>query len=188
MPVAAKSRAPAQLKDPSADGRAVMDSVRQIVQALQVGSRAAQRSVGLSGAQLFVLQTLSAAGGTMSVNELAMRSHTHQSSVSVVVSRLAKADLVRRKPSPRDARRLELGVTEAGRRVLKSSFVTPQERLLGALVRLAPGRLATLRALLQEVLSLSGMDSHAPTMFFEGADKRSRPSLPVRPATKKKNK
>jgi DNA-binding MarR family transcriptional regulator len=152
------------------DSRAVMDYIRQIVHALETGSRAAQKSVGLSGAQLFILQTL-AAGRGMSVNELAAASHTHQSSVSVVVSRLVEAKLVKRTASAADARRLELTVTAAGKRVLRSSFVTPQERLLAALDRLTPARLAQLRSLLKELVSLSGMDSGTPPMFFEAKQK-----------------
>lgn len=148
------------------DSQAVIDSIRQIVHALQVGSRAAQQKVGLSGAQLFVLQTL-ALRGTMSVNELAAHSHTHQSSVSAVVTRLVEAKLVARTKSPNDARRLDLTATEAGLQTLKSSFVTPQARLIQSLQTLEPNRLTQLRSLLSEVVSLSGMDSEAAPMFFE---------------------
>ncbi len=157
---------PAPTKD--SDSQAVLDHIRQIVHALEIGSRAAEKSVGISGAQLFVLQSLASAG-PMSVNELAARSHTHQSSVSVVVTRLVEAKLVKRMRSITDARRLELSVTAAGRRLLKAKVVTPQERLLGALSRMTPRRLALFRSLLAEVVSQSGMDSGAPPMFFERA-------------------
>ena len=79
----------------------VLDAMRRIVQALRESSRWAERHVGLSGAQLFVLQTLAETPG-LSVNELAERTHTHQSSVSVVVSRLA-ARLVERGTRPKSA-------------------------------------------------------------------------------------
>ena len=153
--------------DSATDRRVVIDCIRRIVHGLEIGSRAAQKSVGLSGAQLFVLQTL-AVGGAMSVNELAATSHTHQSSVSVVVRRLVQAKLVKRVLSSGDARRLELTVTQAGRRVLEANFVTPQERLFSSLDRLAPPRLAELRSLLEEVVSVSGMSSGTAPMFFEG--------------------
>jgi hypothetical protein len=42
----------------SSDIRIVLDSIRRIVQALRVSSRAAEKTVGLSGAQLFLLQQL----------------------------------------------------------------------------------------------------------------------------------
>jgi DNA-binding MarR family transcriptional regulator len=151
---------------PESDSQAVLDSIRQIVHALELGSRAAQKTVGLSGAQLFVLQTLAAAT-SLSVNELATASRTHQSSVSVVVSRLVEAGFVRRSRSARDARRVELSVTPAGRRLLKAEFVTPQQRLLAALERLPARRLADLRSLLAEVVSASGMELQKIPMFFE---------------------
>lgn len=158
----------------TSDSQAVIDYIRRIVHALEVGSRAAQQSVGLSGAQLFVLQTL-AAKGAMSVNELAAHSRTHQSSVSVVVSRLVQAKLVKRAASKDDARRLELSVTRAGHRVLKSSFVTPQARLINSLQHLEPERLAQLRSLLGEIVSRSGMDSETAPMFFEDAVPKRQP-------------
>jgi DNA-binding MarR family transcriptional regulator len=143
-----------------------MNSLRQMVHALEVGSRAAQKSVGLSGAQLSVLQILQA-GGVMSINELAQKSHTHQSSVSVVVSRLVEAGLVKRTAAADDARRLELRVTGAGRRALQTGFITPQQRLFAALERFPPKRVRELRALLEQLVVLSGMDFGTPPMFFE---------------------
>src|SRR5205814_5128834 len=76
--------------------RAAMDSIRRVVQALRVSSRAAEQRVGLSGAQLFVLQRL-AASPAMSINDLAEGTVTHQSSVSVVRRRLVERGLVRRR-------------------------------------------------------------------------------------------
>jgi DNA-binding MarR family transcriptional regulator len=145
---------------------AVMNSLRQIVHALEIGSRAAQKAVGLSGAQLLILQILDA-GGVMSINELARKSRTHQSSVSVVVSRLVQRGLVRRIAAAADARRLELSVTAAGRTVLEAGFVTPQQRLMASLGKMSPERVGELRVLLEEVVALSGIESGTPPMFFE---------------------
>src|SRR5213595_876038 len=65
--------------------REVLDAVRRIVRWLRVSSRAAERDVGLSAAQLFVLSRLNDEAA-MSLNDLAQRTLTHQSSASVVVS------------------------------------------------------------------------------------------------------
>lgn len=152
--------------DPVPDSTAVMDAIRKIVHALHVGSRAAEKHMGLSGAQLFVLQTL-ASGSSMSVNELAERTHTHQSSVSVVISRLIEAKLVSRAVSRVDARRAEVSVTAAGRKLLRTTFITPQQRLLRALNELEPARLSIFRGLLEEVLHISALDDENAPMFFE---------------------
>ena len=76
----------------SPHAREVLDAIRRIVQALRESSRAAEKGVGLSSAQLFVLQTLQETPG-LSLNELAERTRTHQSSVSVVVTKLARQRL-----------------------------------------------------------------------------------------------
>lgn len=149
------------------DPQGVMNSLRQIVHALETGSRAAQKSLGLSGAQLLVLQMLDG-NGVMSLNELTHKTHTHQSSVSVVVSRLVEAGLVKRAPAAEDARRLQLSVTAAGRKALQAGFVTPQEHLMDSLRRIPPERVGQLRVLLDELVTLSGFNAGTPPMFLEG--------------------
>src|SRR5215470_9599078 len=84
--------------------RAIMDALRRIVRGLRLTARDAERSAGISGAQLFVLQSL-AEERASSLNDLADRTLTDQSSVSVVVKRLADRKLVARKAAADDARR-----------------------------------------------------------------------------------
>src|SRR5213078_2142253 len=93
--------------------RRVLDDIRQIVRALRESSRAAEAFAGTSGAQLFVLQILSREQ-PLSLGELAARTLTHQSSVSVVVQRLVDRGLVARSRSTRDGRRVELAPTRLG--------------------------------------------------------------------------
>ena len=66
--------------------RQVLDAIRRVVRTLREASRHSEKAAGISAAQLFVLQRLAGTGG-LSVNELAARTLTHQSSVSVVVSK-----------------------------------------------------------------------------------------------------
>ena len=81
-----------------------LDALRRIVKELRVSSRSVERTHGVSSAQLFVLQKLNESTVPLSINELADRTQTHQSSVSVVVSRLAEDGWVLRQPSPKDGR------------------------------------------------------------------------------------
>ncbi|HWB54702.1 MAG TPA: helix-turn-helix domain-containing protein, partial [Tepidisphaeraceae bacterium] len=73
----------------------ILDEIRRLVRFLRVSARAAEKYLGISGAQLFILQTLDQSDGPLSVNELAERTRTHQSSVSVVVQKLVNQKLVR---------------------------------------------------------------------------------------------
>jgi DNA-binding MarR family transcriptional regulator len=148
------------------DIRQVMDALRRIVRDLRLTARDAERSAGISGAQLFVLQSL-AEEPAASLNDLAERTLTDQSSVSVVVKRLADRKLVARKPSPEDARRIELSLTAGGRRLLARCPEPTQVRLVSALRRLSAGDLEALTATLQSLVREMGIESAAPKMLFD---------------------
>ena len=143
-----------------------LDSLRRIVQALRLSSRAAEKRYGLSGAQLFVLQKLGD-GRALSLNELAARTRTHQSSVSVVVRRLVERGLAASAPSKRDARRLELTLRPAGRKFLRKDPALAQERLLTAIEALPADQRGRLAALLSRVAAKAGLADQAPSLFFE---------------------
>ena len=123
----------------------MLDAIRRIVQALRESSREAEKRAGLSGAQLFVLQALAESPG-LSLNELAERTRTHQSSVSVVVTRLSRARLVERGTAAGDARRAELRLSARGRSRLRSAPQTAQERLVAAVDALPAAERARLAA------------------------------------------
>jgi DNA-binding MarR family transcriptional regulator len=146
--------------------REVLDAIRGIVQALRESSRAAERHVGLSGAQAFVLRTLGERT-SLSLNDLAAATHTHQSSVSTVVARLVEAGLVRRARSPEDARRLELSLTARGRDVASKAPDAAQQRLIAAINRLPAARRRELAATLRELGESVAAVDRMPPMFFE---------------------
>ena len=150
----------------SADVRDVLNSIRRIVRWLRVSSRAAEKVVGLSAAQLFVMSRLQAESA-MSLNELAERTLTHQSSASVVVSRLVDRGLVQRSRSDRDARRIELRLTPAGRRLLARAPHAAQEQLVAGLQRMNARDLRRLSDLLQRFLNLADIREPAEMFFLD---------------------
>src|SRR5678810_219450 len=109
-----------------------MNAVRSIVRAQRINTRAIELKMGISLAQLFVLQQLSDRPSD-SLNDLAERTATHQSSVSVVVRRLVERGLVVRTPSAADKRRIEIDVTPAGRSLLAEAPITIQRQLIDGL-------------------------------------------------------
>jgi DNA-binding MarR family transcriptional regulator len=152
--------------------RRVLDAIRRIVQILRESSREAEKR-GLSGPQLFVLRTLAELPG-VSLNELAERTRTHQSSVSVVVARLVEQGFVERTRAATDARRAELRLSPAGRERIRTAPRTAQERLVGAvdaLPRVTRDRLAAVLDALVRELALG--DEH-PEMFFHNSARRAR--------------
>ena len=148
--------------------------MRHIVQALRESSRQAERHTGITGAQLFVLQTL-AETPAMSVNELAARTHTHQSSVSTVVARLVDRHLVRRDRSAADGRSVQLSLTARGRQVVGRAPDMVQERLVRGIEQLSATRRRQLASGLRALAEAVAGADRVPAMFFEdGRTKKKR--------------
>lgn len=168
---------------PDAAAREVLDGVRRIVRVLRESSRASERHVGLSAAQLFVLQRL-AQTPALSMNELAEQTLTHQSSVSVVVSKLVARRLAARAASSADGRRVEVRLTKAGRVVVeRTSLVPAQDRLIAGVLRLPPTDRAALADGLRRLVAAMALPTEAPGMFFEDAPPARRRQ--ASPATRK---
>jgi DNA-binding MarR family transcriptional regulator len=143
-----------------------MNAVRSVVRALRLNTRSIEGKLGISLAQLFVLQQLSERPAD-SLNELADRTATHQSSVSVVVRRLVDRGLVTRVASPADRRRVLIALTAEGERVLRGAPPTVQGDLMNGMSRMQPEQRAVLAELLETWVLASGIDLAAPPMMFE---------------------
>ena len=150
----------------NADVRAVLDGVRRIVQSLRESSRWAEKYVGMTGAQLFVLQQLDEAPA-QSLNDLAARTHTHQSSVSTIVARLVDRGLVTRTRSPRDGRTIELHLSSRGRKLAARAPNAAQQRLIQGIRELPPARRRGLATALSTVARSMDSADGEPAMFFE---------------------
>jgi DNA-binding MarR family transcriptional regulator len=159
-----------------------LDAVRRIFRALRRSSRQSERTVGVGSAQLFVLQQL-AASPASSINELAERTYTHQSSVSVVVRRLVEQGLVVRNPGQGDRRRRELKLTPAGKRLVQRAPVPGQVRLIEGLLTLPATQLRALERLLMRVVRGMGASEETPEMFFSG---ESGPGAQSRPRSRER--
>jgi DNA-binding MarR family transcriptional regulator len=156
------------------ESRRILDAIRRLVRHLRLADRAAQSDLGISGAQLFVLTELGKTP-SLSLNDLAIRTRTDQSSVSVVVSRLVEAGLVTRDRDPRDARRLILDLTPSGRAMLQRAPAVAQEQILDVIDRLPPdGRKQLADSLTELVDTLGAEPGPAPMLFEEDERPRKR--------------
>jgi DNA-binding MarR family transcriptional regulator len=143
-----------------------MNAIRSVVRALRINTRSIELKMGISLAQLFVLQQL-AERSSDSLNDLASRTATHQSSVSVVVRRLVQRGLVSRTPSTTDKRRIEIAVTAAGRSLLIGAPTTIQTQLMNAMHRMPSEQQTQLADLLESWLREANIDIASPPMIGE---------------------
>lgn len=146
-------------------GRALI-SIRRLMRTLRTTAVLVERVTGLSTAQTFVLQLLQQ-GPAESMNALAERTSTDQSSVSVVVSRLEAKGLVARLVSASDARRTGVAITSDGIALMQRKPPTVQERLTHALAGMEPGSLEVFVGELNNLIALMGAATEPATLIFE---------------------
>jgi DNA-binding MarR family transcriptional regulator len=101
------------------------------------------------------------------MNELAERTSTDQSSVSVVVTRLEAKGLVARLTSATDARRTQVAITGDGIALMRRKPPTVQERLTHALSNMSPRSLEQLSGEMNTLVALMGAGEEPATLIFE---------------------
>jgi DNA-binding MarR family transcriptional regulator len=156
-----------------------LERLRTLIGALSHSARAVERSTGVTNAQLFLLQEL-AAGESFSVNDLAARARTQQSTVSIVVARLVRAGFAAKRRSAADGRLAVITLTPEGRRLVRHAPASPTAALLRALERISDGDARALDTGLRALTGELDLTSTTPTMLFEHAPRRR--STSIRPA------
>jgi DNA-binding MarR family transcriptional regulator len=157
----------------SSDPRAAADSrqtilsqIRVLVSQLHRSARAVERKTGITNAQLYLLRQLDGVDG-LSVNDLAARARTSQSTASILAKRLVTAGLVSRAKSTTDGRSTILSLTTSGRRMLRKAPPPPTQSLFDGLDALTDTEARTLAKALRPLIKKLHLESETPTLLFE---------------------
>src|SRR5688500_6577580 len=147
MPVQSTSTSRTTSPPGRSDKARIVEYLRTIARELRSGRRQLEGD-SVTSAQLDVLKALQS-GPATSVNDLAARTFTHQSSVSTIVGQLADEGLVSRISSTTDARRTSISLTNAGRAMLRRSSDSSEQRLLSAMKGLSRDELSDVAGCLE---------------------------------------
>ncbi len=150
---------------PSADVAAIVQGLRRINQAIEEYSREVHRAYGLTGPQLWALKTLHRRG-SLTAGELAEALVVHQSSVSVLLTRLERRRLIHRVRRRTDRRFVEIALTEAGRTLAEQSPEPAQGRLLHQLRRMRPAEVTAIRLSIDALVDAMGAGGMEARFFF----------------------
>lgn len=163
------------------DAKAILNRVRQLVRALRSFERQAQSRFGFGAAQMFILHVLRHEDD-LSLNELAERTATDQSSASLAVGKLVSDGYVRRTPSEDDRRQVRLSLTAKGRALVRKAPPAAQERIMESVRAMRPADRAHLMALMDDLMSgmLPADDGRSPMLFQD------EHNTPVKTAKKKR--
>ncbi|MEI9903711.1 MAG: MarR family transcriptional regulator [Asticcacaulis sp.] len=143
-----------------------MNALRRIVQALRASASRSEVQTGLTAAQMLVMKQIHEQRA-VSINELAVLTFTHQSTVSEVVSRLEARHLLTRDRSAEDGRRVEVRLTGKGAALVTQSLPSAHDRLMAAVKSLPPETLDALADGLTQLVAAADLTDQKPDMFFE---------------------
>lgn len=128
-------------------------AIRRILRATEIYARDLAQAVGLTPAQLRVLQIVESKE-SVTPKELARQMGIGQATVTALVDKLVAQDMVRRTPSETDRRQTNIGIMPAGRACLARSPDPLQQRYVRTFEKLADWEQAQLVASLERVAAM----------------------------------
>ncbi len=96
----------------------VLVAIRQIIRGIDLHSRKLNKSTGLTGPQLVILQELEKGGEHYTIRELSQMVNLSQATVTTILDRLELRKLVYRVRSTQDKRKVHAHLTEAAAEIL----------------------------------------------------------------------
>lgn len=139
----------------------VLISLRRIIQAIDLHSRQLVRQHGITTPQLLVLKQINA-DGSISVSKLAEEISLKQTTVTDILNRLERKNLVCRERDVLDRRRVLLKETDAGRKLLEAAPSPLQETFLHKFDEQEPWKQTMILTSLQLLESLM-VEKRVPT-------------------------
>jgi DNA-binding MarR family transcriptional regulator len=128
---------------------------------LQRRSKRMEAELGVTGPQRLVIRILGRFPG-LPAGQLARLLHVHPSTLTGVIKRLERQRLIRKRPDPRDSRRVLLSLTDEGRSFDVVEEGTVESAIRDVLSILPPDRIeATREVLIAIVRSLEKSPAHA---------------------------
>jgi DNA-binding MarR family transcriptional regulator len=113
----------------------VLVALRRIIRAIDLQSKRLMQTSGLSGPQLMVMQAIERAGSVTAGN-LARAVSLSQGTVTSILDRLEKKNLLRRVRSTEDKRKVVVFLSEEGKSALALAPTLLQENFINSFQRL----------------------------------------------------
>lgn len=149
----------------------ILIAIRRIIRAVDLHSRNLLETSGLTGPQLAALKAIAQAG-KISAGELAKALRVGQPTVTGILERLERRELLTRARNGEDRRSLDIAVTREGRRLLEAAPPLLQERFRQRLADLREWERTQVLATLQRVAwMMEAEDLEASPHLVTGPDR-----------------
>jgi len=137
----------------------IVAAIRRIMRAVDLHSRHLAEEHGLTGPQLAILQAASRLGEASSTGALARAVHLSGPTVTGILDRLAKRELVERARNGRDRRSVTITITARGEEVLAAAPSLLQDRFRSELARVEDWEQTMILAMLQRIAAMMDAES-----------------------------
>jgi len=131
----------------------ILRALRRITRAIDLHSRQLASTFGLTGPQLVALRTVDRLG-QLTPSELSKEISLSQATITGIVDRLAARQPVTRERSTKDRRLVTVGITEAGKSLVKSAPSPLQERFAQRLAMLSAEEQTIIRMTLNKIVRM----------------------------------
>ena len=128
-------------------------AIRRIIRAIDLQSRRLVEEFGLTGPQLVTLEA-AASLGPISASALAKAVHLSRPTLTGILDRLERRQLIARDQDQRDRRSWSVSVTPAGRRILEQTPSLLQDRFRARLAKLEEWEQTLILATLQRIAAM----------------------------------
>lgn len=143
----------------------VMIAIRKIIQAIDMNSKQLVKRVGLTGPQLVILHEIESCA-EMTAGEIARAVSLSQSTVTGILDRLEKRQLISRRRSDGDKRRIMVSITDNGTRILEEAPPLMQETFVERFSSLQEWEQSMILSSIQRLVSLMDAKSIEAAPFL----------------------
>lgn len=155
----------------------VLIALRQIIRATDLYSRKLSKVSGLTSPQLLIMQAISA-HGEITMGDLASEVSLSQATITTILDRLEKRELVERKRGEQDKRRVYAHLTPAGDDIIDQAPTPLQDEFIERFDRLEDWEQSLILSSLQRVAAMMNAgDIDASPVLDLGAIDRAQPAV-----------
>ncbi|WP_371186527.1 MarR family winged helix-turn-helix transcriptional regulator [Thalassotalea maritima] len=128
-------------------------SLRQVIRAIDLYSKKLSKETGLTSPQLLVLQSI-AANNHSTVKHIAESINLSSATITSILDRLEKRELVSRVRSVTDKRKVDITLTEQGRDIIKDAPKPLQEHFISRFEAMQEWEQSQMLATMQRIVSM----------------------------------
>jgi DNA-binding MarR family transcriptional regulator len=146
----------------------VLIALRKIIQAIDLNSKRLVKQVGLTGPQLVILHYISSKE-EISVGDVAKNVSLSQGTVTGILERMEKRELVARQRNSHDKRRVMVRITESGKQLLAGAPPVMQESFLKEFYTIEIWEQTMILSALQRLVSMMDAKDISAAPFLSAA-------------------